>query len=199
MTLTDFQTVLAHYRSADPKIHKVLKTVNLSDWFENRVVGDYFTSLCRDIVYQQLAGAAASTIYGRFEKLIDGTTPDHVLCVTPDELRAVGLSWAKVKYVRDLAEKVKSGEVILDNLQELDNESVIEELIKVNGIGCWTAEMFLIFTLEREDVFSYGDLGLKKGFIKLYGSLDNIEKVVDSWAPYRSYGAISLWHYLDSN
>jgi DNA-3-methyladenine glycosylase II len=97
---------------------------------------------------------------------------------------------------------VLSSEVGLDNLDTLDNEKVISELTKVKGIGRWTAEMFLLFTLHRENIFSYGDLGLKRGLSKLYAQTDlgddQIKKIVSRWTPYESYGSISLWHYLDN-
>ena len=95
-----------------------------------------------------------------------------------------------------------SGEVVLSNLDSLDNQGVIAELTKVKGIGQWTAEMFLLFTLHREDIFSYGDLGLKNGLAKLYRidspGTDQITEIVSNWSPYESYGSISLWHHLDN-
>lgn len=202
MALTDFKKVLKHFETVDPNVSLVLKSVNLAEWFEERGVEDHYEHLSRNIIYQQLAGKAASTIYSRFTKLVGEIIPENVLARADQELRDVGLSWAKVKYVKDLASKVLSKEVILDNLDTLDDESVIVELTKVKGIGRWTAEMFLIFTLHRENIFSYGDLGLKNGFAKLYGvdspTVKQIEKVVNKWTPFKSYGAISLWHYLDN-
>lgn len=200
--LTPFTNVLAHFKKNDPKIAHVLTQINLSDWFEDRPSSDHFFNLARNIIYQQLAGAAASTIFSRFEKLVSGVDPAHVLAVTDQELRDVGLSWAKVRYVKDLATKVSSNEVVLDNITNLDNETVISELTKVKGIGRWTAEMFLLFTLHREDIFSFGDLGLKNGFSKLYGITDpstaQIQKIITKWSPYSSYGSIALWHHLDN-
>lgn len=202
MTLTDFTIILKHFEAVDPKVGEILLTVDLNEWFEDRGVEDHFQHLARNIIYQQLAGKAASTIYSRFAALVGEIKPEKVLAHSDQELRDVGLSWAKVKYVKDLASKVQTGEVILDNLDTLEDESVIVELTKVKGIGRWTAEMFLIFTLHRENVFSYGDLGLKNGFAKLYGiespSVMQMEKVVKKWDPYKSYGSIAMWHYLDN-
>ncbi len=203
MSRTPFSIVHAHFEKYDPKIAAVLAIVNLSDWVEERPVSDHFYNLTREIVSQQLAGAAATAIFTRFENLI-GTkvTPESVLSVPDQSLRDVGLSWAKVMYIKDLATKVISREVVLTNLEELDDESVIAELTKVKGIGRWTAEMFLLFTLQRENVFSYGDLGLRKGFGKLYGkdkpTDKQIKRIVDHWSPYKSYGSIALWHTLDN-
>ncbi len=202
-TLTDLSIIKKHFEISDPKILGVLKTINISDWFEERPSDDHFQNLVHNIIFQQLAGKAASTIYGRFDRLLGGQiSPDNVVKFSDQQYRDVGLSWAKAKYVRDLASKVISAEVVLDQIDNLDNEEVILELTKVKGIGRWTAEMFLLFTLRRENIFSYGDLGLKNGLSKLYGleypSLDQIKMIVDRWAPFESYGSISLWHHLDN-
>lgn len=201
--LTDISIVKAHFAKVDPVVLGVLETVNLADWFEDRSSDDHFFNLTRNIIYQQLAGKAASTIFSRFEKLVGGKVkPERIVEFEDQAFRDVGLSWAKAKYVKDLATKVNSGEVILTDIESKDDEAVIAELTKVKGIGRWTAEMFLLFTLHREDVFSYGDLGLKNGLIKLYGlknpSLKQVKKIVENWSPYQSYGSICLWHYLDN-
>lgn len=203
MSLTNFSKIKQHLSKGDPKISAVLKTVNLADWFEERHSDDHFFNLTRNIVYQQLAGKAANAIFTRFQNLVGGKIkPETVIDIPDQSLRDVGLSWAKVKYVKDLANKTISGEVVLTNLHELDDEAVITELTKVKGIGRWTAEMFLLFTLHRENIFSHGDLGLRNGFAKLYGLEDptreQIETVITKWSPYKSYGSISLWHLLDN-
>lgn len=201
--LTHISLVKKHFAQVDPKILAVLKTVKLDDWLETRHSDDHFFNLAREIIYQQLAGKAASAIFTRFENLVGGKVKPEKVIEFPDQsFRDVGLSWAKAKYVKDLATKVKSGAVTLTNLDTLDDESVIAELTKVKGIGRWTAEMFLLFTLHRENIFSMGDLGLRKGFVKLYG-VDNptdeqIEAIVSRWSPYKSYGSIGLWHHLDN-
>lgn len=192
-----------HFAIVDPKILKVLETVNLDEWFEEKSSDDHFYNLTRNIIYQQLAGKAASTIFFRFEQLVGGKVkPEKIAQFEDQAFRDCGLSWAKAKYVKDLASKVISREVILENLDTLDDESVIAELTKVKGIGRWTAEMFLMFTLHRPNVFSYGDLGLKNGFAKLYRidnpSVSDIKSIVDTWEPYKTYGSIALWHHLDN-
>ena len=200
--LTPLDQVKAHFAKADPKILAVLETVDLADWFKESSSDDHFYNLTRNIIYQQLAGKAASTIFGRFKDLVGDIKPENIATFEDQSFRDVGLSWAKAKYVKDLASKVQSGEVGLTNLDTLDNESVITELTKVKGIGRWTAEMFLLFTLHREDVFSYGDLGLKNGLVKLYHLTDpgreKIDSIVARWSPYESYASICLWHYLDN-
>lgn len=203
MTLTNFNQVKLHFEQVDPRIAQILNSVKLSDWFEDRSRQDHFFNLAREIIYQQLSGKAAGTIFSRFETLVGGTVqPTTILQFEDQAFRDVGLSWAKARYVKDLAAKTVSGEVNLNDLDTLDDESVINELIKVKGIGRWTAEMFLLFTLRRENIFSHKDLGLRKGFARLY-QLDSpseelIDKVVACWSPYKSYGSIALWHYLDN-
>lgn len=166
----------------------------------------YFRKLCGEIIAQQLAGKAAHAITSRFYDLFERkhVTPDRISALSDQDLRDVGMSWAKARYIKDLAQKVKDEEVRLDNLHNLDNKLVIEELIKVKGIGNWTAEMFLIFSLGREDVFSHGDLGLKRAMQKLYGFKNKpnerqINRIVNKWSPYKSYGCLALWRSVDIN
>ncbi|GAB4027714.1 MAG: DNA-3-methyladenine glycosylase [Candidatus Microgenomates bacterium] len=200
--LTPLSQVISHYQKQDPIIAKILPQINFSDWFEDHPISDNFYNLIQNIIYQQLSGKAASTIFGRFKSVVRAITPQNVLATDSQKLRDAGLSWAKVKFVKDLAEKVIKKEVNLAKLDSLENEAVITELTKVKGIGRWTAEMFLLFTLHRENVFSYGDLGLKNGISKLYNIKDptpkQITKLVGRWSPYESYASIGLWHILDN-
>ncbi len=166
---------------------------------------NYFARLCQEIIGQQLAGAAAEAINKRFRALFPELkiTPHTVMQFSEQQYRDVGMSWAKARYILDLAKKTRDKEVKLDNLSQLDNHLVIQELTKVKGIGQWTAEMFLIFTLGREDVFSHGDLGLNKAIKLLYNfkdkpTIQEIEIIVKRWIPFRSYGSLALWHSLDN-
>lgn len=199
--LTPLDVVISHYLRVDPAIAQVLPEITWSEWFEPRSSSDHFYNLTRNIIYQQLAGKAAGTIFSRFEAVVKDVTPKNVDAIEGQKMREAGLSWAKVKYVKDLAHKVLSHEINLATIETMDNEAVISELTKVKGIGRWTAEMFLLFTLHRENVFSYGDLGLKNGFAKLYKisspKLSDIAEIVTRWSPYESYASIALWHYLD--
>ncbi|MBT4124184.1 MAG: DNA-3-methyladenine glycosylase 2 family protein [Candidatus Pacebacteria bacterium] len=198
--------IKAHFKKSDPVIFGVIDKVKITPLELMEKPSGYFKKLCREIISQQLAGKAARAIVGRFNKLFDGgkINPEKVLSISEQTFRDVGMSWAKARYVRDLALKVKEKEVRLSNLHDLENHLVIEELVKVKGIGNWTAEMFLIFTLGREDVFSHGDLGLRKGLQKLYGFKDKpserqTNKIVEKWGPYKSYGCFALWESVDSN
>ena len=121
----------------------------------------------------------------------------------PDEkIRSTGPSWSKVSYIKNIARAVVSGNLDLQKINEKSDEDVIVELTKIKGIGRWTAEMFLMFTLGREDIFSYGDLGLRKGIMKLYGykkepTVKQMEKLTNRWKPYRTYAARILWRSLE--
>jgi len=164
---------------------------------------DYFAHLCGNIIGQQLSGKAADTIEGRFIKAVGGkVTPESIL-KTPDQtLRDCGMSWGKVSYVKDLTIKTKSGEVQTKRLSSLTDEEVIKELVAVKGIGRWTAEMFLMFSLARQDIFPVDDLGIKKGFEKVTGKKwDKIKsaKLAEKyWKPYRTVASWYLWRSLEN-
>ncbi len=197
--------ILSHFERVDPLLAAAFKTMQRGVLVPNLDHTTYFSRLTHEIIGQQLSGKAADTIIGRFLSLFPNrlVTPEGVLARTEDELRAVGMSWAKVRYVRDLASKVVQKELIFDDFSTLSDVLVIERLRTVKGIGMWTAEMFLLFTLGREDVFSFGDLTLKKGLERIYGkhrtaTKRRVENITERWAPYRSYGSLALWHVLDS-
>lgn len=164
---------------------------------------DAYGALLRAIVGQQLSTKAARTIYGRILDLFDGATPPPERLLEADEadLRAAGLSGRKVEYVRDLASHVLSGELELDRLGELSDEEVVAEIVAVRGLGVWTAEMFLLFHLERPDVLSGGDLGIRKAVQVEYG-LDEMPtptrvlEIGEPWRPHRSLASLYLWESL---
>ncbi|MFI5265296.1 MAG: DNA-3-methyladenine glycosylase family protein [Candidatus Levyibacteriota bacterium] len=194
---------LNHFKKADPVLYKVAVALEVPELEKSK---DYFASLCREIVGQQLSGRVARVIFDRFLNLFPKKkiTISRVIKLTPDQLRATGMSWGKVSFIKDLADKVKSGKVELEKFDLLPDETVLVELVKVKGIGPWTAEMFLMFALARPDVFSYGDLGLKKGMQKVYNmkkhpTIKQAEKLSKKWSPYRTYASKILWLSLDSN
>ncbi|HEX7293800.1 MAG TPA: DNA-3-methyladenine glycosylase [Solirubrobacterales bacterium] len=164
---------------------------------------DAYGALLRAIVGQQLSTKAARTIYGRVIEIFGGTTPspEQLLEASEADLRGAGLSGRKVEYVRDLATHVIDGELEIDKLDRLPDEEVIEEIVAVRGLGQWTAEMFLLFHLERPDVLSGGDLGIRKAIQVEYG-LDEMPpptKVIEigePWRPHRSLASLYLWESL---
>jgi 3-methyladenine DNA glycosylase/8-oxoguanine DNA glycosylase len=153
--------------------------------------------LARAICYQQLAGRAAATIHGRFVTAVGGeVTPAHVLAAPPDALRGAGLSAAKAAAIKDLAEKVAGGEVALDRIGRLSDEDVIAHLIQVRGIGRWTAEMFLLGTLGRLDVWPVGDYGVRAGFAAAWGlaEIPSPDALTGHGEPFRPYRSIVAWY-----
>lgn len=201
------QDILTHFASVDPKLHQVMasRTHAFALVPTEHDAADYFPRLCRNIIAQQLAGKAADAILGRFAALFpDGQiTPERVLEYPEQAYRDVGASWAKARYLRDAALHTQNGVVRYHEFDQMSDEAIITELTQIKGVGRWTAEMFLIFTLGRQDVFSFGDLGLRKAFQKLYEVTDKqlgtlMEHRTYKWSPYRSYASVVLWDYLDN-
>ncbi len=166
---------------------------------------DAYGALLRAIVGQQLSTKAARTIYRRVCELFGGTTPspEQLLDAGEEELRGCGLSGRKVEYVRDLAAHALSGELELDRLGELPDSEVIAEIVAVRGLGQWTAEMFLLFHLERPDVLSGGDLGIRKAVQIEYGLAEmpapaRVLEIGEAWRPHRSLASLYLWESLAS-
>jgi len=200
------KTVHRHFKKADPVIHKAMRSVDFDKWLipnKNPSGQQYFQELCLNIIGQQLSGKAASKISQRFLNFLgDPLSPQKLININDQNLRNLGLSWAKASYVKNIAKAYLDGSVEFEKFTDLEDEKIINELITIKGVGPWTAEMFLIFTLGREDVFSNGDLGLKKGLSKLYGlntfNSVEIKTITDMWIPYRTYGSITLWHSLEN-
>jgi DNA-3-methyladenine glycosylase II len=165
---------------------------------------DHFSALVRAIIFQQLSTKAASTIHGRLVALLPDSrvTPYALAAVTEDQFRNAGVSRQKSMYLRDLCEKFTSGDVALEDVETLDDESVIAALTKVKGIGRWTAEMFLMFRLHRPDVLPLGDLGILTAVQKAYRlrkrpTPDRLRELAEAWKPYRSIACWYLWRSLD--
>jgi DNA-3-methyladenine glycosylase II len=164
---------------------------------------DAYGALLRAIVGQQLSTKAARTIYGRILDLFDGSTPapEQLLEASEADLRGAGLSGRKVEYVRDLAVHVIEGELEVDKLDRFPDEEVIAEIVAVRGLGQWTAEMFLLFHLERPDVLSGGDLGIRKAIQIEYGLEEmpaplKVIEIGEPWRPHRSLASLYLWESL---
>jgi 3-methyladenine DNA glycosylase/8-oxoguanine DNA glycosylase len=200
------QAAVRHLRSADPVLGKLIDDVGPCD-LELRVVPDTFAALARSVVYQQLSGKAASAIFARLCSLGSAPNPKGEECPTPEvilaspvgSLRAVGMSAAKERSLRDMAERSVNGTLpAMADFAAMDDEAVIAELGQVRGVGRWTAEMFLIFSLGRRDVLSGGDQGLRRGFQLAFdmAELPTPQELLDHgklWAPYRSVASWYLW------
>jgi DNA-3-methyladenine glycosylase II len=202
-----------HFRKVDPILYKIVEKIGYLEDIVPRKPQDYFRSLCREIISQQLATGAASAIHKRFIGLFPSSKPSAKLLdsISEKKLREVGMSWAKARYIKDIAQKLSAKEVRLSSLPKLSDEEVITELTKIKGVGLWTAEMFLIFSLGRPDVFSFGDLWLRRAMQKLYPApfqkLHDLKcdcpkkrcwiyQMSTSWSPYRSFASRILWKAL---
>jgi DNA-3-methyladenine glycosylase II len=177
-----------------------------------KIIGNYsielhhdpFESLLKSIIYQQLSGKSAKAIYNRFLDHYNGKVPEaEQIIATPNDLfrTKIGLSFRKIEYIKDLSLRISTKKLDLFILSTMTDEEIIAELIKVKGIGRWTAEMFLIFSLGRQDVMPLGDLGVRKAIQKLYNlsnlpDSDYILKISSYWKPYRSIATWYLWKSL---
>jgi DNA-3-methyladenine glycosylase II len=199
---------LVHLRSADPVLAEIIAATGpLGDARAGRPDReDHYGALVRAIAGQQLSVLAARAIYGRLTDRFGGRppTPAEILADEPEKLRAAaGLSRAKVSYLRSLAEHVVSGELELERLDELKDEDVIAELIAVKGLGMWSAQMFLMFHLERPDVLPVGDLGIRRAIERAYSldglpDADAMEKIAEPWRPHRTLACRYLWRSLQN-
>ena len=165
---------------------------------------NYFQSLAENMIYQQLNGKAAKTIYKRFLALFPGKkpTPELLIKIEESDLQSVGLSRQKRGYLYSLAEKFLDSTLTHANFCKMSDDEVINELIQIKGIGKWTAQMFLMFSLARKDVFAQDDFGLRKSIQLNYDfeempSPKQAEKFAEKWKPYRSYASLYLWKSKD--
>jgi len=193
---------IVHLKKSDPALSRVIERVGP---YRIQFREPDFQTLTRSIVYQQLSGKVASVIFGRLVECVPGgaLTPRAILKLTPERMRAAGLSGQKTAYIRDLAARTKSGEVNFAEFAVLSDEDVIERLTRVKGIGVWTAQMFLMFALRRTNVLPAGDLGVRSAVRKIY-QLEalphprEVEKLAERWHPYCSVAAWYLWRSLDN-
>ena len=197
MSTPEYQKARRHLARRDAVLKRLIRAVGPVTLRTN---DDHFGILARSIISQQISTKAAIAIGGRVVKVLGrgGLRPKNILATADEPLRAAGLSANKLLSLRDLAEKCASGEVPLRNLRDRDDEAVIEALIPVRGIGRWTAEMFLIFSLGRLDVLPVADYGLRAGVQRQYALDDLPDKATlsalgEPWRPYRSIGTWFIW------
>ena len=166
---------------------------------------DYFQSLLRSIVFQQLSGKAAKTIYERFVNLIPKSSnlcSNEILKLDKEEMKKAGLSFQKINYVRNLADYFEKNSFQKEDVERMTDQEISKELIQIKGIGQWTVDMFLMFTLNREDVLPYKDLGIQKGIMKILNlkklpSKKEMENCSRKWRPYRTIACWYLWRMAD--
>ena len=191
-----------HLKRSDPVLARVIAQVGPCRFATQDHI-PYFQYLTRAIVYQQLSTKAASTIYGRFQQLCGGTVlPDHVAVLKDEQLRSCGFSGQKTRYVKDLAGKVVTGEVVLEGLEQHPDEHIIETLTQVKGIGRWSVQMFLMFRLGRPDVLPVLDLGIQNAVQRAYRlrkrpTPKKVEQIGAKWSPHATIASWYLWRSLD--
>ena len=189
-----------HLKKCDPVLRDIIERVGP---FRMEYGPAEFHSLAEAIVYQQLNGKAAVTIFRRFAALAgEPLTPEGILKLTDEQLRSAGLSKQKSAYLKDLAAKTAAGQLDFTRLPELSDEEVIKELTQVKGIGVWTAHMFLMFSLRRPNVLPTGDYGVQMAVKKHYRKRKlpkpkDMEKIARAWEPYRSVACWYMWRSLD--
>ncbi len=190
-----------HLKSADPVLAELIEQVGPCKLAYRE---PSFDTIARSIVFQQLSGKAARTIYDRLVAACGGRiSPERIRKLRAPRLRKAGLSRQKISYLRDLAKRTAAGEIEFERLHAMPDDEVIEHLTRVKGIGVWSAHMFLIFALRREDVLPVGDLGVRAAIRKLYRKRSlptprQIEKIAAPWRPYCSIATWYLWRSFDA-
>ena len=189
-----------HLKKCDPILSAIIESVGV---YRMEFGPPEFHSLAEAIVYQQLNGKAAVTIFKRFAALAgDPVTPEGILKLTDAQLRSVGLSKQKSSYLKDMAQRANRGELDFSRLPDMTDEEVIKHLTQVKGVGVWTAHMFLMFTLRRPNILPTGDYGVRTAIMKHYKKRklpkpELMERIAKPWAPYRSVACWYLWQSLD--
>lgn len=196
--LTD--SCVVHLINCDPLLGKVIKKIGDYSLETN---DNYYIKLTKSIVGQQLSLKAKETIWCRIDKIFKDITPQNILSVPNEKLREAGVSYAKISYIKGLSDAILNDSLDLSTLKNQTNEEVLKTLTGIKGIGKWTAEMFLIFSLGRLDVFSVDDVSLRRAIKWLYGFTENptkdeMYKISKKWTPYCSIASLYLWAAVDS-
>lgn len=204
----DLSEAIDHLRAADPVLRGLIDSIGVDSLGDRRIgrPRDHYGALVRTIVGQQLSTRAARAIYERLTQWFGGRapTPEEIMAEDPEELRtSVGLSHAKVRYLRSLAEHALDGSLELDKLARLSDAEVIAELTAISGIGLWSAHIFLMFHLQRPDILPVGDLGIRKAFQNAYKlpalpEAAEMERIAQPWRPYRTTASLFLWRSLSA-
>lgn len=189
-----------HHLSHDRVLKNLITKFQIKEYRGGQ--SNYFLDLVEVITGQQLSMKVAAVIFKRFLALFEGhPTPEQVLAASSDQFRSIGLSAPKTNYVKNIAAAITSGSLIIDKISDLSDDEIKKELIKIKGVGPWSAEMFLMFSLKRPDIFSIGDLGLRTAIEKLYGiNRDDKKQVLalaETWRPHRTLASRLLWASLE--
>jgi len=185
---------IEYLKSKDKKLGAAIDRIGM---IKRKVTPDPFVALVSSIVGQQISSKAADTVWDRLVKLLGSITPESILKAETHDIQSCGMSMRKVGYIRGIAEAAVSGVVDFSRLDELSDEEIINKLSALHGVGVWTAEMLLIFSLQRPDVVSYRDLAIRRGMMNLYGlkelSKEKFERYRKRYSPYGSVASLYLW------
>jgi len=191
-----------HLKKADPVMAAIIQKAGP---YRAKYMEPVFQTLVRSIVYQQLSGKAAMTIFNRLAEAAEvrPLTPEAILKMRPQKMRKLGLSKQKTIYIRELAKLTRAGDIQFERLPEMEDAAIIETLTRVKGVGVWTVQMFLMFALQRPNVLPVGDLGVRAAMKKAYGLAElpkpqEMESIAAAWHPYRSVASWYLWRSLEN-
>lgn len=191
---------MEYLKSRDERLGEVIDSIGL---VKRGVVPDLFEGIISSIVGQQISMKAARTVWGRFEERFGRITPDALYETDMEEIQKLGVSNRKAGYIKEISRQVCENELLIDELYELSDEEVVKRLVKLPGIGVWTCEMLLIFSMNRMNVLSWNDLAIKRGIMKLYG-LERLDKetfneLKERYSPYASVASLYLWEVSKTN
>jgi DNA-3-methyladenine glycosylase II len=187
-------TEIDHLRARDKKLGQAIEEIGM---IERRVIPDIFTALVASVAGQQVSAKAAETVWGRMENRFGTITPDNIAAVTAEDIQQCGMSMRKAKYIKGIGDAVARGDPDLAALPALADDEVIARLTVLDGVGVWTAEMMLIFSMQRPDVVSWGDFAIRRGMMRLYGkeTLDRaaFDRYRRRYSPCGSVASLYLW------
>jgi DNA-3-methyladenine glycosylase II len=188
------RTAIDHLGKRDKRLGKAIEEIGM---IERNVTPDLFMALVASVASQQVSAKAAETVWNRMEERFGTITPDALAAITAEEIQQCGMSMRKAGYIKGIGDAVAAGNLDLAGLHELPDDEVIARLTALNGVGVWTAEMLLIFSMERPDVVSWGDLAIRRGIMRLYGkeAIDRaaFERYRKRYSPYGSVASLYLW------
>lgn len=195
MTIFEYgQEEIDYLKKKDKKLGAAIDRIGM---IEREIIPDPFTALVSSIVGQQISSKAADTVWERLEKLLGEITPESIERASVSEIQSCGMTMKKAGYIKGIAEAAISGRVDFNKLDRLSDDEIVRELSELNGVGVWTAEMLLIFSLNRPDVVSYKDLAIRRGMMNLYGlkelPKEKFERYRKRYSPYGSVASLYLW------
>lgn len=183
-----------YLKSRDKRLSEVIDRVGV---IRRRVIPDIFAALVHSIIGQQISTKAQESIWQKTVALLGNVTPESILAITPEELQSVGLSFRKVEYIRDAARRFESGEFDVNSFDTLTDDEIVQKLSQLKGVGVWSAEMLMLFSMQRPDVLSFGDLAILRGLRMIYHHRRIDRKMFDKYrrrfSPYNSVASLYIW------